>query len=180
MDAHLTTPVRRFDLLAAIRTLAARPQQPEHKRTLVTRHSLRESGQLTVLLTEDHPVNRKLASRLLEKQGHRTATARNGREAVEMFAQSRFDLVLMDLQMPEMCGLEATAAIRALERSAGGGQHVPIIATTAHASNTDRERCLAAGMDGYLPKPLNSQRLFGLMQSLHVRDGGLTAAGATR
>ena len=112
---------------------------------------------LRILLAEDNRVNQFLAVRLLEKAGHQVETASNGRAAVAAIEQHRFDLALMDLQMPEMDGLEATARIR--ERERGTGAHLPIIALTANAMVGDRERCLQAGMDGYLSKPIDSARL---------------------
>ncbi|MFQ5349497.1 MAG: ATP-binding protein [Thermoanaerobaculia bacterium] len=127
----------------------------------------------TVLVSEDHPVNRKLLTTVLEKHGHVAAQASNGREAVELFAKNRFDLVLMDLQMPEMCGLEAAQAIRSLERRSGRTRRVPIIATTAHASDEDKERCLEAGMDGFISKPIDRHELFGLMSALGGRSAPL-------
>jgi CheY-like chemotaxis protein len=116
---------------------------------------------LTILLAEDNPVNQKLAIRLLEKTGCRVVTASNGREALNLLQQSRhapFDLVLMDIQMPEMDGMEATAAIRDAEKSSGA--HLPIIAMTANAMRGDRERYLGGGMDGYISKPVDSRGLF--------------------
>jgi CheY-like chemotaxis protein len=109
-------------------------------------------GALRVLLAEDNLVNRQLVVRLLEKRGHRVDTAENGREACEAFHRQSYDVILMDVQMPEMTGIEATAAIREAER--GTGQHIPIIAMTAHAMNGDRERFLTSGMDGYISKPI--------------------------
>jgi signal transduction histidine kinase/ActR/RegA family two-component response regulator len=115
------------------------------------RHGLR------ILLVDDHPVNRTLATRLLNKLNHDVVAACDGREAVEKWGASRFDLILMDVQMPEMDGFDATAAIRAREQNEGG--HIPIIAMTAHAMDGDREKCLAAGMDGYVSKPINLAEL---------------------
>jgi CheY-like chemotaxis protein len=112
---------------------------------------------LRILLVEDNHVNQMLALRLLEKQGHEVVLAGNGREALDVVSRQSFDLVLMDLQMPEMDGLETTAAIRAGEE--GTGKRLPIIALTAQALQGDRERCLAAGMDGYLAKPVQTQQL---------------------
>ena len=112
---------------------------------------------LRVLLAEDNEVNQELAVRMLEKRGHAVTVAGNGREALAALGGGAFDLVLMDVQMPEMDGLEATAAIR--EREAGAGRHIPVIALTAHAMKGDRERCLAAGMDGYLSKPIRTAEL---------------------
>ena len=120
----------------------------------------------TILLAEDNPINQRVAVRLLEKRGHTVIVAANGRDAVALVAgrgEHPFDLVLMDLQMPEMDGFEATALIRAKERRAGG--HLPIIALTAHAMKGDEQRCLGAGMDGYLAKPLRSKDLLAAIDS---------------
>ena len=113
---------------------------------------------LRVLLAEDNIVNQRLAVALLEKAGHRVTVAGNGRLAIEALARDTFDVVLMDMQMPEMDGEEAMGHIRATERAHGG--HVPIVAVTAHALSGDRERCLAAGADGYVSKPLAPVALF--------------------
>jgi PAS domain S-box-containing protein len=119
---------------------------------------------LRVLLAEDNLVNQRLAVRLLEKAGHAVRVAANGRQAVEATAQERFDVVLMDVQMPELGGMEATELIRRRERESG--EHVPIIALTAHAMKGDRERCLAAGMDGYVAKPIRDRELFGTIEQV--------------
>ena len=108
-------------------------------------------------MAEDNPVNQKLAMRLLEKRGHRVVVASNGREALSALARDRYDLVLMDVQMPEMDGLEATKEIRSKEK--GTGRHQPVVAMTALVMKGDRERCLEAGMDGYLAKPIRPQEL---------------------
>ena len=113
---------------------------------------------LRVLLAEDNAVNQKVASRLLEKRGHDVWVASDGREVLEAVEHHAFDLILMDVQMPEIDGFEATAAIRAIE--IGTGEHIPIIAMTAEAMKGDRERCLAAGMDGYASKPIQPNELF--------------------
>jgi CheY-like chemotaxis protein len=114
-----------------------------------------------ILLVEDNPINQKLAQRLLEKAGHTVVVAGNGREALDRVSCLLFDLVLMDVQMPEMDGLEATLAIRQNERETGG--HLPIVAVTAHAMKGDRERCIEAGMDGYVSKPVVPNVLFKAM-----------------
>jgi CheY-like chemotaxis protein len=116
---------------------------------------------LRILLVEDNPINQKVAQRLLEKAGHNVTVANNGREALDIIGREKFGLVLMDIQMPEMDGLEATVAIRENERQSGG--HLPIVALTAHAMKGDRERCLEAGMDGYVTKPVVQQVLFQTM-----------------
>jgi PAS domain S-box-containing protein len=117
----------------------------------------RTAGPLRILVAEDNPANQMVAAALLDKLGHRARFAGNGREAIAAFEQEPFDLILMDVQMPEMDGLEATAAIR--EREAGRGRRTPIVALTAHVLRGERERYLAGGMDGYLSKPLNRQDL---------------------
>src|SRR5262245_56061908 len=113
---------------------------------------------LQVLLVEDNPINQKVAMRLLQKAGHTVTVAGNGKEAVRAIEDTQFDLVLMDVSMPEMDGLEATALIR--QREEGQQTRLPIVAFTAHAMVGDRERCLAAGMDGYVTKPVQPPALF--------------------
>jgi signal transduction histidine kinase/ligand-binding sensor domain-containing protein/CheY-like chemotaxis protein len=113
---------------------------------------------LWILLAEDHPVNRKLALLILERQGYRVTAVQNGREALAALERQSFDLVLMDIQMPEMDGIEATLLIR--EREKGTGRHVPILAMTAHTMQGDREKCLTAGMDAYVSKPIRPAELF--------------------
>src|SRR5713101_6637378 len=144
--AYLLKPIRQSELREAIaRVLGAREQ--EGSIPLITRFSLQDARDpasvLRVLLAEDNPVNQLLASRLLEKRGHRVVVTANGREALAALEKESYDLVLMDIQMPEMDGLEATAAIR--EKEKGSGIHQPVIALTAHAMKGDRERCLAGG-----------------------------------
>ena len=120
-------------------------------------------AQLRILLVEDNPANQKLATYILQDRGHVVEIAGDGQEAIYLTEQNRYDVILMDVQMPGMNGLEATAAIRKRE---DGGSRVPIIAMTAHAMRGDRDRCLAAGMDGYLSKPVNAQEMIGLVESL--------------
>ena len=112
---------------------------------------------MRILLAEDNAVNRKLAVNMLAKRGHEVVCVDNGRAAVDACRASRFDMVLMDLQMPEMDGLAAATAIRAFE--AGSDARVPILALTAHALKSDEERCLAAGMDGHVTKPIRREEL---------------------
>jgi len=123
-------------------------------------------GGLDVLVVEDNLVNSRFVQRYLEKRGHRVEVAANGREGVESHARGRFALILMDVQMPEMDGLEATRRIRAGE----DGDRIPIIGLTAHASAEDRERCLGAGMDGYLTKPVNLEALDGIVAEILSRE----------
>jgi two-component system, sensor histidine kinase and response regulator len=119
---------------------------------------------LQILLAEDNAVNQLLTTRLLEKRGYKVVVANNGREAVTALAAQQFDLVLMDIQMPEMDGYEATAQIRAWERATG--RRIPIVAVTANVTKGDRERCLAAGMDGYVAKPIHTTELFRVIAEL--------------
>jgi signal transduction histidine kinase/ActR/RegA family two-component response regulator len=132
-------------------------------------------AQLRILLVEDNPANQKLATYILQDRGHVVEIAGDGQEAVCLTEQNRYDVILMDVQMPGMNGLEATAAIRKRE---DGGRRVPIIAMTAHAMKGDRDRCLAAGMDGYLSKPVNAQEMIGLVESL--ARGGIARGAACR
>ncbi len=126
---------------------------------------------LLVLLAEDNRVNQKLCQRMLEKRGHTVVVAGNGREAFALSHQRNFDVILMDVQMPEMDGFEATAQIRKVEQTSGA--HIPIVALTAHAMTGDRERCLEAGMDGYVTKPLNLGELLQAIDSARgARDHG--------
>jgi PAS domain S-box-containing protein len=171
--AYLLKPIRQSELREAIgRVLGAREQKGAIP--LITRYSLGDALEpmalLRVLVAEDNAVNQRLATRLLEKRGHRVTVAANGREAVDAQASQAFDLVLMDVQMPEMDGFEATAAIR--EREKHNGTHIPIIALTAHAMKGDRERCLAAGMDGYLSKPIRSQELDAMLETYLAQRAG--------
>src|SRR5262249_17849898 len=126
------------------------------------------SRTMRVLLAEDNEVNQRVAVGLLTRRGHTVGVAGNGRAAVRALQREAFDLVLMDVQMPEMDGLEATAAIRARERDTGG--HVRIVAMTAHAMAGDRTRCLEAGMDGYLSKPIDQDRLFAVVEEFSDGD----------
>jgi CheY-like chemotaxis protein len=118
---------------------------------------------LNILLTEDNHVNQKLATTLLRKYGHTVSVANNGIEAIAALEQASFDVVLMDVQMPGMDGFEATALIR--QREAETGKRIPILAVTAHAMTGDRERCLEAGMDGYVSKPLRIDELLSALES---------------
>jgi CheY-like chemotaxis protein len=172
--AYLTKPVSQTELFEAIVRILATPKPQAAPAALITRHSMREErNTLDVLLAEDNLVNQKLALRLLEKRGHRVTVTGNGRDALAALRRENFDVVLMDVQMPEMDGFEATAAIRAQERNTG--RHVTIIAMTAYAMQGDRERCLAAGMDGYISKPIKPQELFAMLAGLAVPAAGVEA-----
>ena len=160
----LTKPVFAEDLLEAVWRASGAPKQRTTEATeLAEVAPSKATRKLRILLVEDNAVNRTLAARLVEKQGHNVIMAENGREAVEAIQHSRgaFDLILMDVQMPDMDGFETTASIRAGELLSGA--HVPIVAITAHAMKGDRERCLAAGMDGYISKPIQRQDLVNLL-----------------
>jgi signal transduction histidine kinase/DNA-binding response OmpR family regulator len=165
INAYLAKPIRRSELLEAIKMALGSHQRSEQSSPVITRHLLRESRrQLKILLAEDNAVNQMLAVRLLEKRGHAVTVAQTGTLAVKAHESQPFDLVLMDVQMPEMDGLEATIAIRQREKMSG--KHIPIIAMTAHAMVGDRELCLKAGMDGYVSKPLDVGDLFAVIDDL--------------
>ena len=158
ISAYLPMPIEASDLLNAILLSVDLTEATGSERPLITRHTLREQRrQLKILLAEDNVVNQTLATRLLQKLGHQVEVANNGQEALDLHAQGHFDVILMDVQMPVMGGFDATAAIRA--REAAGAPVTPIIAMTAHAMKGDRERCLQAGMDGYLSKPVHAPDL---------------------
>jgi two-component system, sensor histidine kinase and response regulator len=159
VEAYLTKPLRQEELREAIQTALRGRGSETGSSFLVTRHSLSgPSRKLRILLAEDNRVSQQLAARLLEKRGHSVVVAGNGREAMMALEKQSFDLVLMDVEMPEMDGLEATAAIR--EKEKGSGTHVPIVAMTAQAMTGDRERCLAGGMDDYISKPIRKEDLY--------------------
>jgi two-component system sensor histidine kinase/response regulator len=165
--AYLLKPIRQSELREAIaRVLGARSQ--EGAIPLITRYSLQDARDpatsLRVLVAEDNRVNQLLATRLLEKRGHRVVMTANGREALEALAKNSYDLVLMDVQMPEMDGIQATTALREKEKERGDGIHQPVFALTAHVLKGDQERCLAAGMDGYIAKPIRPQQLDELLE----------------
>jgi len=164
--SYLYKPVRRRELLSAIMAvLGYQPTVPGQAKVLSNEIRSHRRG-FRILLAEDNRVNQAVASRLLAKFGHSLVIANNGKEAIDLLKQQTFDLVLMDVQMPEMDGLVATERIREGERSTHG--HIPIIAMTAHAMQGDRERCIAAGMDGYITKPINADELdAAILAALH-------------
>ncbi len=160
VSAYLTKPVSSSDLLSAIQTALGTSKDSAGRPVLarVDGGGPPRPGQgLRLLLAEDTPINQKLVVRLLEKRSHQVDVAGDGREAVELHQQNSYDLILMDVQMPNLNGFEATCRIRQQEQDRGG--HVPIIALTANAMKGDRERCLEAGMDDYVSKPINPQQL---------------------
>jgi two-component system sensor histidine kinase/response regulator len=164
--AYLLKPIRQSELREAVaRVLSA--HESRLAEPLITRYSLRKQIQagrtLSVLLAEDNLVNQKLASRLLEKRNHTVTIVSNGREALSALERNHYDLVLMDVQMPEMDGFEATAILR--DREQATGKHQPVVAMTALAMSGDRDRCITAGMDGYLSKPIHPQELDQVLDS---------------
>jgi CheY-like chemotaxis protein len=166
-------------LLKAVRA-AVTHRKPMEGASLVTRYYLREGRRsLRILLAEDNPINQEVTSILLRKWGHDVVQAYSGREALKAVVETEPDLVLMDLEMPEMSGLEATASIRQDEE--GTAKHVPIIAMTAHALQGDRDRCLLAGMDAYVSKPLRSEELSRVIEEVMAgsnRTGSKRTEGA--
>ena len=157
ISAYLIKPIKQSELLDAI-VLAVGAGSPLAASTLTATPSKQAARPLSILLAEDSLINQKLAIGLLERWGHRVTVANDGEEAVRLSAERSFDLILMDVQMPALDGLDATRVIRARERETG--RHVPIVAMTAHAMKGDRERCLEVGMDGYLMKPIRAEQLF--------------------
>jgi PAS domain S-box-containing protein len=184
--AYLTKPVRQtqlFDCLTTVvnQTLTASEQSAMSLRAqakLLTKHTLKETKKMTnklILLAEDNVVNQKVATRQLQKLGYRADTVSNGREALEALARTAYDLVLMDCQMPEMDGYEATAEIRRLE---GVAKHTPIVAMTANALEGDRAKCIAAGMDDYVSKPVKPEELARVLESLLAAEAEVAETSA--
>ncbi len=174
VNAYLTKPIRQSELLktilSALTTGGSQPA-PQLDPSIIAMSSAlaanTPSTGLRTLLAEDNSVNQKLATHLLEKHGHTVVIANNGFEVLAALDRESFDLVLMDVQMPEMDGFEATAAIRARENASGA--HIPIVAMTARAMNGDREKCIASGMDDYLSKPVNSAELSAAIARVEAR-----------
>jgi PAS domain S-box-containing protein len=160
VSAYLTKPVSRAELLETVLAVLTGGHRQD-EREVITRHTLDAvRQQLRILLAEDVVVNQEVAATMLRQRGHQVDIVSNGREAVTAAERTRYDLILMDIQMPEMDGFEATAAIRALVEAG----RVPIVALTAHALSGERERCLARGMDGYLAKPFKAHELFATVE----------------
>jgi two-component system sensor histidine kinase/response regulator len=178
--AYLLKPVRQSELREAIARVL-NVHEPSVAEPMITRESLVDALDpactLQILLAEDNPINQKLATRLLTKRGHRVTVTANGKEALAALAEGTYDLVLMDIQMPEMDGLEATLKLREQEKITGG--HQPIVAMTALAMKGDRDRCIEAGMDGYLSKPIRQQELDEVLESFAGRKLTHSAPAAT-
>ncbi len=177
--ACLTKPVRQSELFDSLmKALMPRgrpePAGTDRGRTDHANHTVSPSKELRILLVEDHPVNQKVAVRMLERLGHSAMVAGDGVQALRALEASRFDIVLMDLQMPEMDGFDAVRAIRA--RESGTGRRLPVLALTAHVMQGDRERCLAAGFDDYLSKPIRQADLQAALEALRLRDPGAVDA----
>jgi CheY-like chemotaxis protein len=166
----LVKPIKQAELFFTVSKVLEEPVPGEAHPSLITRHSIRETkNRLKILLAEDNPVNQTVALRMLERMGHTVSLAENGEEALKAMKRVEFDLALMDVQMPVMDGLEATKAYREWEKTTG--KHLPMIAMTAYAMKGDEERCLAAGMDGYLPKPISAQRLYDVIEEMMDQSG---------
>ena len=175
IQAYLTKPIARADLIEAVGTVLLEAPPAGAAPALITRHSIAESRHtLRILLAEDNLVNQQVATAMLVKRGHQVDVVGNGREAVDAVGAREYDLVLMDIQMPEMDGFAATQAIRALPR----GRSLPIIALTAHALSGERERCLERGMTGYLAKPFKAHDLFAAIEGRTAATADTAAAPA--
>jgi CheY-like chemotaxis protein len=165
VEAYLSKPFDRLELREVLLRVLSGVSATAGKRELVTRYTVREQQRsLSFLIAEDDRVNQRLISRLLEKRGHTVVLVENGRDAVDVLEKQRFDIILMDGQMPVMDGFEATKHIREDEKSNGG--HTPIIALTALAMKGDEDRCLASGMDGYVTKPIKLEELFSVIEKV--------------
>ena len=180
VSAYLLKPIRQSELREAIARVLGAPALAGAI-PLVTRYSLQDARDpaevLHILVAEDNFVNQRLATRLLEKRGHRVAVAANGCEALKALGEASYDLVLMDVQMPVMDGMEATAKLREMEKLTG--RHQPVVAMTAHAMKGDQELCFAAGMDGYLTKPIHRQELDEVLER-YTRAARIAATVAVR
>jgi PAS domain S-box-containing protein len=163
----LLKPVNRSKLYDAIINSLAAEGKKKEKSEEQKIESLLKDKSLKILLAEDNLINQKMAVRLLEKQGWQVTVANNGKEAVELIGKNGFDLVLMDVQMPEMDGIEATAEIRNMEKTSG--KHISIIALTANAFEEDKRKCLESGMDAYTTKPIKIKELFGIIEDMFQR-----------
>ena len=168
ISAYLTKPIKQSDLLDAIRLALGTSSAEKRHASLITRHSLHKPIQrFRILLAEDNVINQKIAVRILEMSGHTVTVAGNGQEVLAALEKEVFDLILMDVQMPKLDGLQTTVCIREKEKATGA--HLPIIAMTAHAMKGDRESCLSAGMDGYLGKPLKPNEILETIDGLMTK-----------
>jgi signal transduction histidine kinase/CheY-like chemotaxis protein/HPt (histidine-containing phosphotransfer) domain-containing protein len=172
IGAYLTKPIKQSELLDTMLLLlsppASLPPSASMRRSARNDNEAAPARQLQILLAEDNPVNQRVAMGILHKHGHTVVAVDNGAEALRALGMQKFDLVLMDLQMPEMDGFAATSAIREQEKTTGA--HLPIVAMTARAMKGDRECCLEAGMDGYVAKPVNPKELLSTIESLVPTD----------
>jgi two-component system sensor histidine kinase/response regulator len=158
ISAYMTKPIKQSELLDAIMLVVGTPARGKKKVPLITGDKIRKPHRhLHILLAEDNIINQKVAIHILEKNGHKVSVANNGNEVLSALEKARFDIILMDVQMPIMDGFKTTFSIRKKEK--GAGSHIPIIAMTAHALKGDRERCLDVGMDEYVAKPLKPEEL---------------------
>ena len=178
ISAYLTKPVKQSDLMDTI--MGVLVSRSEERKARPRKEAARRppgGRRLRVLVAEDNAVNQQVAAGMLERAGHEAVVAANGREALALLETEAFDLVLMDVQMPELDGLETTEAIREQERVKGG--HLPIVAVTAHAMKGDAERCLAAGMDAYIAKPLQPRELEAAIARVIAPEGADGPASAS-
>jgi CheY-like chemotaxis protein/HPt (histidine-containing phosphotransfer) domain-containing protein len=179
VSSFLTKPVKQSELLDAVRSVFGISSRSGARRApAASGPAQRIKSALDILLVEDNPVNRRLAQHVLEKEGYRVVAADNGAAALKALERSHFDLVLMDVQMPRMDGIETTVAIRRKEEISG--ERIPIVALTAHAMVGDRERCLKAGMDGYLIKPIQPATLLEAIERLHIVSRGQSKSARAR
>ena len=163
ISAYLTKPIDQKELLNAIKLTFVSSKKGVKQPELITRYSLRENRRaLKILIAEDNVINQRIAAHILEKNGHQVVIASNGQKAINAWGNSSFDAIFMDIQLPRMDGIEATAYIRKKEKKSG--LHTPIIAMTAHAMKGDRERFLAAGMDDYISKPIKAEEMIGIIE----------------
>ncbi|HKV40951.1 MAG TPA: response regulator, partial [Blastocatellia bacterium] len=175
-SAHLTKPFLQSELVEVLRSIFGAAGGGGKSAAPAHRAQKREGG-LRVLLAEDNKVNQRLGVKLLEKRGHTAVVANNGKEALDACSRDSFDVILMDVHMPEVNGFEATAAIR--EKEKGTGMHIPIIAMTASAMLGDKEECLESGMDGYVSKPVRADELYELLDRLAAAVEGRTGSKET-
>jgi two-component system, sensor histidine kinase and response regulator len=177
ITVYLVKPIRQSELQEALLLALGAATVKSQPSALITEYSLRQGRtHLRILLAEDNAVNQMLAVRILRRRSHQVAVAANGREALDLFQKEPYDLVLMDVQMPELDGHEATALIRAKEQATG--THIPIVAMTANAMKGDEERCLACGMDAYIPKPIRADRLFEIVETASRFHGPRVGTGS--